>query len=173
MGIIDESGVARFEVVENLEQMRALSSLLIAQSNEEYCLFPYVNLLLHSRLDADSVNAVLDFWATSSGVEVIAAYCGDHRVGLIVTQVIKDIHCGQEINAAEIIAVYVIEPFRKKSIATKLLSLASARLKTQGVGLVTTSWLVGSTASRKLYEKFGFELLQIQAGKLLITEVGR
>lgn len=173
MGIIDESGIARFEVVENFEQMRALSPLLMARANEEHCLFAHANLLPHSVFDADSVSAVLDYWATASRVEVIAAYCGDHRVGLITTQVKSDMNCGQEIKVAEIITIYIIKSFRKKGIATKFLSLVSARLKKQGVRMVTSSWLIGNTASRKLYEKFHFEPLLIQAGKLVISEVGQ
>lgn len=130
--------------------MRALSPLLNVQIDEAQCLFEHAELLPHFGGDKDTVSALLDFWATASGIDVIAAFSGTHRVGFIATQVKSDVYCGHEISVAEIVAVYVVEIFRRKGVATKLLSLAFARAAAQGVSLVTTSWLMGNNASRKL-----------------------
>lgn len=173
MSIIDETGVARYELVESIEQMRALFPLLNAQFDEEQCLFAHAELLTHFSGGEDTVSAVLDSWATAFGIHVIAAYSGNHKVGFIATQVKYDVYYGQEISVAEIVAVYVVEIFRRKGVATKLLSLASARLTAQGVSLVTTYWLMGNNASRKLYEKFEFEPVCVHARKRLVSDFVR
>ncbi|GAB1257082.1 hypothetical protein NBRC116494_15840 [Aurantivibrio plasticivorans] len=170
MSIIDETGIARYETVEKIEQMRALSPLLNAQLDEERYLFAHAEFLMRFSRDKNTVSAVLDFWATTSGIDVIAAYSGNHKVGFIATQVKHDVYYGQEINMAEIVSVYVIGIFRRKGVATKLLSLASTRLSRQGVSLMTISRPIENNVLRNLYKKFGVELVCVHTQKLLTSK---
>ena len=80
---------------------------------------------------------------------------------------------GYDLTFAEIRDIAVSESYRRRGMATEMLSHVERLARDRGASVLRSEAGIENVASHKLHEKLGFETHRIGYEKLLVDDIGR
>jgi N-acetylglutamate synthase-like GNAT family acetyltransferase len=115
----------------------------------------------------------IDFWfahsVTTFRNAAPTAWCIEHFPGAVATideTIVGFASCRlRDSRCADMVNVYVDDPYRKLGVATKMVELLNQQADELGItvmiGTATTRWFPGKPASERLFAKVGFEVIPL------------